>query len=177
MAEITVTVDWDIDQYLGELVDDATIESIGSAVVEQAKEMIAAGISPVAGLGRFEGYSDSYKAAMQGKVMFRNVNGHVVAMGNRKDPRLEGKNPRPVNLELTGDMLEAYRYRRGPDDSLEVGYMGAPEYAEFHQAGTDRMPARKTVPDDGETFAETIMDEVKVLYSERVSAIIDKSNE
>ena len=70
------------------VVTTAFAEKLGTMVVEESKKMIRAGISPVKGVGRFVGYKDPEKYP-----------------GTRKPAR-------PVNLTLTGEMVDSLSFRK-----------------------------------------------------------------
>lgn len=161
MAKVKVTTKFQILDFIDNFVDGTTASAIGRTVTETAKEMIASGQSPVRGYGRFDGYSDSYKKDIKG------------TLGKRYR-----KTVRPVNLLLTGEMLDGYDFEiRG--DSVFVGMVkgseARKEIAGFHNDGTPNMPQRKIVPSDGEEWAVTIMREIRDIYGKRLSEIIRQS--
>ena len=163
MGKPNVIVQFDITEYINRFMDNSTKQSLGSAVVDEAKSMIASGQSPVKGNGRFQGYSDSYLKAIRDRL-------------NASD----GKTVRPVNLNLSGKMLDAYGYRAN-SNSVTVGIMTATnsienEIAGYHNDGTDKMPQRQLVPKEGEEWAVKIMRVIKEIYSDRLNDIIKQSN-
>jgi len=157
MAKVKVTARFQILEFLDKFIDGATAESIGRAVVEESKKLIATGQSPVRGFGRLERYKD--RKSYPGKL----------------------KNATPVNLNLSGAMLDGLTFRRKGSDVIEVGMLGGSakvkEIAGYHQDGTPNMAARRFVPDaDGEEWAVSIMRRIRDLYGERLAKLIRQSN-
>jgi hypothetical protein len=172
MAKVKTTVRLDIKAALQEFLDKNTAEELGDTVVSEAKRLIAAGISPVKGYGRFEPYS-----AQRGPREDR----------KRKYPnsiqwKYPGKSQRPVNLELEGDLMDHYDHRHKNETTVDVGIIGGSEklnvIAKAHNEGVPakNIPMRPFIPKDGEEFAISIMRSLKALYTRRLSAIIRKSN-
>jgi hypothetical protein len=161
MAKTKVTTRFQILEFLDKFVDGATASAIGHTVVDQAKDMIASGQSPERGWGRFDKYSESYKSAIKGNSY-------------------PGKKVRPVNLNLTGEMLSGYSFRRVSDHVIEVGMTkGSAErknIAEYHQEGTSRMPARPLVPHEGAEWAVSIMRAIRDVYGKRLRQLIERAN-
>lgn len=126
------------------------------------KPLIDAGVSPVQSVEntrRFKGYKDP-----------------------KKYPN-DRKQKRPVNLKLTGKMLERYRARKVNGTTLEMGILSsAPEdvrvRAEANNLGTVNskgevaIAARRFVPIRGETFAVSVMRRLKDLYAKRLKEIL-----
>lgn len=155
MAKVKTTSKFQILDLIDNFVDKATVREIGETIVTEAKENISQGLSPVRGYGRFEKYK------------------------NPKKYPGELKNQRPVNLELTGEMMDAYDYREGKKDVVNVGVYGssfAREKARYHQEGTDKMAQRKLIPGDGEEWSVSIMRKLREVYSTRLKFLIRQSN-
>lgn len=156
MAKVTVKAKFDILSLLDRFVDARTTNEMGRAVVDEAKALIATGQSPVQGYGRFEAYKDRTK--YPGKL----------------------KDARPVNLFLSGDMLDAYDYRAGKRDSIDVGVIkGSPavrERAQAHNDGEGHLPQRRIVPGQGEKWAVSIMRRISDVWSRRLGELIRQSN-
>jgi hypothetical protein len=162
MATVNVKVKFSIKDYVNDFMDKATRKKLGDTVVAEAKANIAAGISPVRWEGRFEGYSESYKAAIR---------------RGKKD--LKGKTVRPVNLSVTGDLMREYTHE-GDENTVRVGFVDAStqnkKLAGYHIGGTENMPSREVVPQPGQEWTVRIQQAIKTIYSERLSAIIKRSN-
>ncbi len=132
-------------------------EEVGSAVVSEARELIAAGISPVRGEGRFERYKDRKK--YPGKL----------------------KDARPVNLYLSGEMLDdGFGFRQKGEKSIEVGMVKGSEerkkIASYHMDGTPTMAARPFVPQEGQEWAVSIMRKIADLFQKRLQELLFASN-
>ena len=163
MGKPNVKVQFAITDYINQFMDSTTKNSLGQGVVDEAKDMISSGQSPVKGNGRFEKYSDSYIKFIRSTLGVE-----------------YGKTVRPVNLKLSGGMLDAYGYKSNKD-SVSVGIISSSsskenEIAGYHNDGTDKMPQRQLVPKDGEEWAVRIMRVIKEIYSDRLSDIIKRSN-
>jgi hypothetical protein len=163
MSKVKVTTRFKIVELIDRFIDGATANALGSAIVDEAKKLIASGQSPVRGQGRFEVYSDSYKRTLRGK------RGRELA-----------KTVRPVNLKATGEMLEGYGARRKDGSTIEVGMVKGSakrkEIAGYHNEGAGKLPARPIVPGEGEEFAVSIMRKIRDLYGERLRKLIAQSN-
>lgn len=157
MAKVKVTTRFQILELLDKFVDGTTANALGKTVVDEAKQMIAEGQSPVRGHGRFERYKDRHKYP-----------------GDLKPHR-------PVNLNLTGEMLEGLTFRQKSSSVLEVGFIkGSSErkkIAEYHTSGTEHMAMRRVIPQEGEEWAVKIMRKLRDLYSKRLTQLIRKSNQ
>lgn len=156
MAKVKVTTRFKILELIDRFVDGTLVNQVGGAVVDEAKQLIRSGQSPVRGYGRFAAYKD-------------------------RDKYPGGIKPaRPVNLELSGDMLDAYGYRRGAGDSIEVGMVkGSPEVkeiAEFHNEGTEHMAQRRIVPGEGEEWTVSIMRRIRDFFGKRFETLIRQAN-
>lgn len=157
MAKVKITARFQILELIDRFIDGSTANAIGRAIVDEAKTMISEGVSPVRGHGRFERYKDRKK--YPGKL----------------------KSARPVNLNLTGEMLKGYSFRPVlSNQSLLVGMVkgsvGRKDIAEFHNAGTEHMAMRRFIPQDDEEFAVRIMRKIRDLYGERLRKLISQSN-
>lgn len=197
MAKAKATVRWKILEFLDNFVDDATANDIGQAVVDEAKHLIESGQSPVRGVGRYEGYSDSYKrwiknerkARIQTAVEEAKANAKRGQKGKagtkareraKKQEDRHGKKVRPVNLNLTGEMLDGYTFQLKDPTTIKIGVLDASaerkEIAGYHQEGTPKMPRRPLVPGDGEEWAVSIMREIRDRYGKRLQEIIRRAN-
>ena len=156
MAKVKVTAKFDILDNIEKLLDPGTADEVGETIVEGAKEMIADGISPVRGHGRFESYKDKDKYP-----------------GNQKPPK-------PVNLNLSGDMLKAFTFERTNPQTVKVGIIGASDEietrAKAHNSGTDDMAMRRFIPQAGEEWAVSIMRKLREVYRKRLDFLIKQSN-
>lgn len=157
MAKVKVKTKFEILSLIDKFVDNATANTLGETIVEEAKDNIASGLSPVRGYGRFERYK------------------------NRKKYPGDLKSARPVNLNLTGAMLRAFGYRIGREkDTIEVGMIRGSASdlakAKAHQEGTEHMAQRRMVPGEGEEWTVSIMRKIRNVYSKRLANLIRQSN-
>jgi hypothetical protein len=151
-VKITIKTDG-IKKISKELTSPRVNMKVGELIVEQMKQSIAAGLSPVRGLRRFASYKDT-----------------EVYPGGVKPNR-------PVNLFLSGEMLAALLPKL-KGSRLYVGIQDAKqaEIAKAHQTGTKHMVARRFMPTaDGEEFTVTITRAIRNLYAKILSDIIKRS--
>jgi len=144
-GKVTVKAD-SLRSVLNELNSPAMTRRVGELVVEEVKDSLEVGLSPVRGVRRFQQYTDPYP-------------------GNKKASR-------PVNLKLTGAMLDALKYFfRG--SRLFVGITGSEGVkAQAHNDGQGNMPERHFLPTRaGEEFTVSIMQKVKNLYERMLSGM------
>lgn len=156
MAKVKATARFQIIEFLDKFIDGATADSIGKEIIGAAKEAIAEGQSPVRGEGRFERYKD------------------------RKKYPGDLKEARPVNLNLTGEMLANFSHRRKDNTTIEVGITGgsprAKKLAKYHNEGTEFMAKRQFIPQEGQEFTVRIMRVIRELYSNRLALLIKRAN-
>jgi hypothetical protein len=157
MSKVKTTVKWEILEVLDRFIDGATANAIGKAIVDETRAMIDSGLSPVRGYGRFERYKDRKKYP-----------------GKQKDAR-------PVNLYLSGEMLDkGYGFRRKGNESIEIGMVKGSEkrkkIAGYHNEGTDDMAMRRFIPQEGEEYAVRVMRVIRDQFSQRLQKLISRSN-
>lgn len=153
MADVNVKVKFDITKNIERFLDAATTEAIGSAVVEKAKDMISTGMSPVRGEGRFPSYLPPYPKNL--------------------------KSSKPVNLYLSGEMMDAFKYKKSSNNSLTIGIMdGGSDVkarAQRHNSEYTRSDGqsilRKFIPQEGDEWAVSIMKLVKDIIEKRLSEV------
>jgi hypothetical protein len=128
----------------------STNAKVGEHVIGEIKKSLAAGVSPVKGERRFQGYSENYPGKLKPKL--------------------------PVNLKLTGKMLGALRHwieggrlMIGIRDPLQA------KKAKAHNEGKGHMPKRHFLPTErGDSFNVTITRSIRNLYAKLLSDIINK---
>ncbi len=123
---------------------------VGDMIVDQMKDSIAAGVSPVKGERRFEKYKDPKKYPAGVK------------------PNL------PVNLYLSGDMLEALK-AFPEEDKVMIGIRDGAMAARAidHNSGTNHMPRRHFLPTSkGDELTVSITRSIKSLYTKLMRDII-----
>lgn len=159
MAKTKVTVKFDFSKLVEGYPTRSIAAAVGQTVVKMSKEMIEVGASPVRGRRRFDAYKNP-----------------------KKYPA--GKKPsRPVNLNLTGEMLDALDYNIIDNKLLEIGILNATkevnDRAKTHNTGSNPNIARRAfVPmgSMGETYAKRIIDAILEIYKKGLIDIINKSN-
>lgn len=156
MSNTKVTVKLDILNDLEDLIDKKTAEELGNTIINESRRFIAVGTSPVLGVRRYEKYKNEANYP-----------------GDRKPKR-------PVNLQLSGEMLDSlsYEYKK---NGIRYGVLKASESiltrAKANNDGTDKVVARPFVPDKpGQEFNLSIMTKIKDIVSQRLSVIIKKSS-
>lgn len=140
---------------------------LGREVVGMVKDAVGVGLSPVKGEGRFPGYAAD-------------------RIDKRKYPnsvkkRYPNKQRRPVNLELSGDMLDAFKFK-GIIGGVRLGMISASRRLKTifkaHNATNDSkrpFPRRAVIPDaKGEEFSPKIMRRIKEIYLQRIREMIGK---
>lgn len=150
-----------------DLVDNATARKVGKAIVNEMKNLIGKGISPIRGSGiprRLRGYKKSY-----------------VRQIRRGGGKFRSKKVRPVNLRLTGDFLGDLKFKIKPG---KLGLKTVPGYStrssrlkeEGHRDGANSQRKRPTIPEEskGESFAARIEEKVFKIYDRRVNQLTKK---
>lgn len=188
MAKIKVTLKLDPNVTPKIMFSPVLQDRLGSMIVAKMKELIAAGISPVKGEGRFEAYSAQRKANAVATVNRKSAGGFKRAQQVRRSSSLypnsvrkqfPGKQLRPVNLNLSGQLINALNYfsRTG---QVEVGHVNASDRTrrlfDVHNEGKDEnVPQRKYLPNKpGEEFVATIMTMIKSIYRDRIKSQLKK---
>ena len=131
------------------------IMQAASDLEREIKDNISKGISPVEGAGRFVGYSDSYLEQIKNKT------------GSLKG---SGKLKRPVNLKVTGKMMNSIKKRltmRG-----FVLWFASP-IAKYHNeegAGKSKV-IRKMLPDENQSLSRSITRRIAINIRKMASMI------
>lgn len=131
---------------------------IGSAIVEQVKDQLSKGISPVKEEGRFAGYKKSYVDAIQ-------------------KGRYPGKSVRPVNLKLSGDLINSLDYTaRGLKNAIEVkiNFYGQEDKEDWLRSNPTHAASRKALPRGSEGFNVSIQKTIKDLVNEFIINLLKK---
>lgn len=167
MSRVTVKSTIRVPDFTG-VIDAKLMHDVqGSVIDNQIKKLIQAGTSPVRGHNRFPGYK---AAATKEKT------------GYPYNVRSEFPNKaiRPVNLFLSGDMLQEYVAYRA--NSIKSFFMGirpnAPEdvrkRAEGNNYGTEHVPMRRFIPAPGETYKVSIVKALRDLFAEAVQRTLKR---
>lgn len=133
---------------------DKAKSQVGAAIEKELRKEvlkdIKAGRSPVKGQGRFKRYSDSYR-----KLIKRSLGGI--------------KKPSPVNLELTGELLDSV-FTQVKNNKVTIGFKD--KKFEYHNEGKGNLPVRRILPTKGgEEFNRSITLRIRELVLEKVKQI------
>ena len=133
-------------------------EGIAQIIVNQIKK----GISPVEGQGKYQKYSKSYVDAILGKTFFFKKNGKVIAAKGQiaEDFSLRnvyGKRRSPVSLFLSGDMLRSISISKIAS-GIRIAFKD--KKAEYHNKGSNKLPRRAMLPQEGEEFSRLIQSKI-----------------
>lgn len=138
--------------------DDA--KAMAEEVLDEMQSLIAKGISPVRGEGRFTGYSESYPSKWH--------------------QRTYGKKKRPVNLRLSGDMLSNLTYKIvkvGSRSAVEIFFKSAKSSGQKlspEEKFQKNQKTRPLLPTSGKGFALSIQEIVVRHYNEAINAFLKK---
>jgi len=144
-----------------ELRKDKLYHSIGKTAVREVKKSIVSGLSPVKGQGRFQRYSPSY---------LDQIDNSAGAAGRY------GKKPLPVNLILSGKMLNSLRY------SISAGVITITFtdkkaiYHDYLGAGRSKVKRRMLPTIKGEKFTARINKELRKELTELKRLLIKLGN-
>lgn len=158
MSKVKVKSRFEINQLLGPEFGPEFQRQMGELIVKEIKNDLSKGNSPVRGERRFDPYKDKEKYP-----------------GDLKPSR-------PVNLELTGEMLANLTSKVVSGRSaVDVGFMNASEdvkkRAELHNKGGNGVPRRKFLPwEDGDELNVRITRAMIDLYKARLARLLKKSN-
>lgn len=155
MGRVTVNLKGKLGILSRSGVDRRTQKDMAEAAIDGIKRQTSVGNSPVQGYGRFEAYSTQ--------------RGPVPDILKKRYPfnaKAAGKKVRPVNLRLTGELMDKLSMRFEKNKIL-VGYFNPPrelkEKIDSAQNGEPEknVPQRKFLPGKGERFTESIMRRIK----------------
>ena len=133
-------------------IDKKTAENVGKAIVNTMLDEIGDGNSPITGK-KFPKYKNPSKYP-----------------GSRKPKS-------PVNLELTGQFLDALKYRVNnltTGWSTTIGYLNSKKAQlkeSGHREGVNGQPKRPTIPTSAEGFSAKIRKAFIKIYSDRISKL------
>ena len=114
---------------------------------QEIKSFLEDGVSPVKGFGRFKSYSPTYT--------------NQIMAGKYKE---YGKRVRPVNLNLSGDMIDSLYTRSDKLGEIIVGFTD--ELADIHNrqgAGKSKVK-RRLLPHENEEFSRVITEKLLELF-------------
>lgn len=126
-------------------------KDVGQYLVDAVLDRVGSGVSPVDGHGKWEQLSEPYAEREKG--------------GRRL-----------ANLDLTGDMLNALKFKAA-DDGVEIGIWDAEEAQKSfgHNSGfkghpilEGKAPMRRFIPDEDEEFDPAIQVGIREIVNQRV---------
>lgn len=176
-----VRVNWPIVESMKKksIVDRTTASKVGKAVVGESKDFISKGFSPVRGNGRFKAYA-AQRNQGEGPYYPDTVKG-----------KYPSKRTRPVNLKLSGEMLNHLKWWTDRRGNIAVGLSSTSgrktnvprrvrDKFEAHNEGTlksKNVPQRMIVPTGrNDTYASSIMRRVRGVIEKRVNELVRRSN-
>lgn len=117
-------------------------------------ENILKGNSPVKGEGRYQKYSKSYETAIRA--------------GRYSE---YGKKTRPVNLKLSGEMLDSFFIKPIPD-GIRIGF--SDKKAVYHniQGAGKSKTKRQLLPNDEQEFKPSIIKRIREILLEAVNKVL-----
>lgn len=145
----------EIKARLNKFFDDTTVRKVQSEVVDgEIKRQIAAGLSPVRGKVRFQGYKNPKQYP-----------------GNKKPKR-------PANLFLTGKMLAQYIVQKISGRTLRFGISeGAGQLekdkSKYNNEGTKNIAARRHIPLKGEEYNVSVMRKIRDIVAKRFKQLME----
>ena len=118
-------------------VNAAWLRSNKKRIPNKVRRIMSSGLSPVNNVVQYVDYSDSYKKAIK--------------QGRYKKYR---KRQKPVNLKLSGELHQSIEMATTPRG---IQILSNDPKLEYHNDGTDNMPARQIFPNPGQTFKPEVM--------------------
>ncbi len=151
VSETTKELKLDLPEDMPDEIADDIKADVGQFIVDATLENVGAGKSPVSGYGAFKQLSREYADEQK---------------GGRRLP----------NLDLEGDMLNAFTYRI-TKEGVVTGIWGAEAEKSFgHNSGFKGHPVlegvapmRRFIPDEDETYRRDIMSGIDRIVDERVN--------
>lgn len=192
MANVKVKIDLKTLKGLTkkEIANPSFQKKLGERVVKEVLSYISVGKSPVRGQGRYKGYRvDRPGAIGAGSITGKTkdpkkrkaANKNKRFYPNSVQDKYPGKQKRPVNLELSGEMLERISWS-GIIGGVNIGLKQASKKIRdrfiSHNEGTNEkrnVPRRAILPTGkGEVFTPGITQRIKSLYLARIRQLIAK---
>ena len=169
-----------------ELIDNlpkSAKQEIGDVIVDEMKDLISKGISPIEGKGRFPAYKwaaarkdvvdtvNRFTKGQKGKDV-RALKSEAKRAYSNKYPfsvqnEFPDKRPRPVNLFLSGEFMESLK-SKVRNGQLFVGFFEkrSTQFEQGHREGVNGQPKRPIIPIDDERFSTTIVRKVELKVRE-----------
>lgn len=171
MAKPKVIVKIDAFKDIENALDKRTMQTMGDAIVREMKVNIAAGLSPVEDVGRFEAYASQRE-------------NNPSKYPNESLRQKTGKTKRPVNLNLWGGYLDNIVAIVPSKNAVGITFRNftgkIKDLYEAHNLGTlqgKNVPQRKHIPNEqGEEFNRNISQKFLEFLANAVDNAIKKSN-
>lgn len=185
----------ELDVFLATLIDRKTARRMGSITVSEAKRRIAKGVNPIdrwprryppykaisnfkKGVKQFSGREQQREA---GRLLTRQLRDRYPFNVQSKFPN---KKLRPVNLKLSGDMLDdlvfVYRGTTKRADEIEIKYKTkkSADKEKGHRAGVNKQPRRPSLPlvEAREMWINPIQNAVRSIVRLRIAEKIVRLN-
>lgn len=199
MAKVKVTGGIKLPK-INRIVNDQLVAELRTEIVRDIKALLQAGRSPVRGWGRFEPYKGVAGVSKIAKIARsltgeRKVRAKEKLSSSKKSvypysvmDKYPDKKVRPVNLKLSGEMIDAIEVRPGSGklksflfggNTVLVGIFDKKQAlkAETHNEGTqaDKVPQRKFLPTgQDETFVVSIHRKILAIIEKRVSYLLKR---
>jgi hypothetical protein len=164
VGKVTISLNGKLGKLVREGPRQPELKDAGEVAVTAIKKLIASGTSPVEGFGRYDAYG-----AQRNKIKGKKARGYPLNV--QKD--FPNKKVRPVNLFLSGEMLDALGFQvkfrlQSFKTRLSIGFFGnisksLREKIDTAQNGNilKNIPQRKILPGPGETFTISIQRAIK----------------
>ena len=182
-----------IDVFKKELERSSFHEQVGQFIVREMKALIAAGYSPVEGVGRFAPYSASrhFREAKASVANVKTDRGYerelatrILSESNFYPNSVRGEYPNkavtPVNLYLSGELMNSLD-AKGIPGGVEIGHLKSnPSIEEKFMTNNEgakapKVPMRRYLPTrPGEKFVESIQQLQKDLYERKIKTLLGK---
>lgn len=154
-----------------DVVDDRMANAVGYTIRQRMLQLIARGISPIFGYGRFPGYkgvSAARKTSAKARAMRSSKSGRKPYPFSVQK-QFPAKRPRPVNLFLSGSFLSDLTFAvasLGRKKVIEIGYFEelSAKKESGHREGVNGQPKRPTIPKGNETFSSVIISDILSLF-------------
>lgn len=153
----------DLDKSLNskkQKVESYIIDEISTEVPEIILSQISRGISPVSGQ-RFQEYSQSYKEAINKTVLVKSSRSKKKRFLSSSSLSTKfGKRIRPVNLKLSGSMLNSFFVKKD-QTHVTIGFDSPLAYIHSVEGAGKSKVIRKLLPYNNEGFNSIIRKKIK----------------
>ena len=162
---------------------EQSADNVGQVIVDDIKANLKRGVSPVEGEGRFDGYSKSYlkqidQANFLGQLQKKGkkkYGGELASLLSKIDTtvpanieylRSNNKKKRPVNLRVSGKMIDSLRYivsAFADKGQIVIEYTDKLAYIHTVLGAGKSKVIRKALPQGNETLSRTILRKVNTI--------------